>query len=585
MTATVLARRAVALEDQPPRIIEGGDGRTVMVRLVKYGAPARVTDDGGRSFYEETFAVGAVRATIGALVYNEVARSNDPHNDKPRLVGKIAGFRSTGDGAYAEVRIADSTDGRDLLAELDEGIKRHVSMEFDAPTLPRPGTRAAGPVVHTDATVTGLLFTNTPQSPGADVLGRRSQGDMPMSETPVAGPFKGTIEGNIDGSIMTPDPVAPADPGAAPDPNAGRAAAAAPQAVRAVPSVANAPAPAQTAQRARTAAFNRFESFGDFAHAAAFGSAKVSLDERETVYRALNMARHGRRGMRALDVADTGDVTGLLQTQWVLSIIDLMQAYTPTLNAFSSSPLPDKGLVVSRPVIKVRPQVAKQSSDGAAIASRKVEIEPANRNVDTYGGGQEMTIATIQRTDPSYLEQVMRLYAIEMSKAIEAAVAAAVVDASDAVNNIVDLATSADTDLQTAFTAACAPFLTGLGRLPTFALISVGLWQRMANAVDGNDRPLFPTVSPFNPAGSLSLTDPNGQVRDLPFRVAPAIATGSDQLAIVGVPEAFESMVGNVQTLQADVPETLVHGMAVYEFAAFGVVDAAGLVQVSPVTP
>jgi hypothetical protein len=584
MTATALiehAVRAVALEARRPDT-PAGDGRTVMVRLVRYGVASRVSDDGGRSHYMETFAPGSVRAQDGALVYLETPRSQNPHLDRPALVGRIVGYRSLDDGAYADVRIADTGPGRDLLAMIDDRLMQHVSMEFDAPTLPRAGQRA-DTVVHTEATVTGLLFTNTPQSTGADVLGRRAQpttGDTAMSETPVAGPFKGTIEGNIDGSLMTPDPVAPVDPNAAPDPNAGRAAPA-PAAGRATVTVGQvATGQRSTARRAVT----RFESFGQFAHAAAFGAAQVSVEERESVFRALNMARTGR-GMRALDVADTGDVTGLLQTQWIFDIIDLMRAYTPTVNAFSSRPLPANGLVISRPVIKVRPAVGKQSADGAALTSTKAEFEPANFNVDTYGGGQEMTIATIQRTDPAYLEAVMRLYAVEMAKAIEAAAAAAVAAAADSVNTVIDLATSADTDLQTAFTASCLPFLTGLGRLPEFALISVGLWQRMANAVDGNDRPLFPTVSPFNPAGSLSLTSPDGQVRDLPFRVAPGIATGSDQFAVVAVPEAFETMVGNVQTLQADVPETLVHGMAVFEFAAMGVVDGAGLVQISPVTP
>lgn len=576
-TAT-LARRAVTLEAGPDIVIS--DGRTVLVRLVKYGVPADVTDDGGRSFYSETFAPGAVRAQIGALVYREIPRAGDPHFDKPKLVGQIAGFRSTNDGAYAEVRISDSTDGRDLLADIDAGIMRHVSMEFDAPTLPRPGSRATGPITHTDAVVMGLLFTNVPQSPGADVLGRRSiPGENPMSETPVAGPFKGSIEGNIDGTIMTPDPVVAPDPNAPADPNAGRAYQ--PAAARAVPSPSAAPPPAHSQ---RQTAGTRFESFGEFAHAAAFGTAQVSEDERAMCFRSLNMARHGRgRAYRALEQATTADVTGLLQTQWILEIVDLMRSYTPTLNAFSTRPLPDKGLTISRPIITQGPLVAKQAADGAALASNKVEIVPSNFTVDTYGGGQEMTIATMQRTEPSYLDAVMRLYAVAMSKQLENAVAAQVLADANNVNAAIDLNVAADADLQIAFTAACVPFLTNLGRLPEFALISVALWTRMANAVGSDGRPLFPTVSPFNPTGSVSYTSPDGQVRDLPFRVAPGLdLTGAIQTAVVGVPEAFETMVGNVQTLQVDVPETLVHGLAVFEFAAFGVIDAAGLVQLLP---
>lgn len=390
------------------------------------------------------------------------------------------------------------------------------------------------------------------------------------------------VAGEISGQVtITPEapPDAPAD--RAELETAGRALAAQNQ-MQQTPPARVAPS---LGQRATTVPVGqRFDSFGDFAHAAAFGSARVSQDERDTVYRALNAARHNGRGYRATELATTADVTGLLQTQWVFQIIDLVRAYTPTVNAFSSSPLPPEGLVVSRPVIVDRPVVAKQAGDGVLLGSNKATIVPANWTVDTYGGGQNMTIATIQRTNPAYLEAVLRLYAVEMAKALELAAATAVVAAADDTNAVIDLAEAADTDLNTAFTASCLPFLTNLGRLPEFALISVKLWQRMANAVGTDNRPLFPTVSPFNPVGSVSFNAPDGSVRDLPFRVAPAIEpTGLVSMAIVGVPEAFGTMIGNMQTLQADVPETLVHNLAVFEFAAMGKIDAAGLVQIKPV--
>ena len=564
-TATLTALRAVQLDEAPAKT---GDGRTVLVRLVKYGVDAEVTDDGGRSYYVESFAPGSVRAELGSLVYREIPRSGDPHFDRPKLVGKISGFRSSDDGAYAEVRISSSTDGNDLLADLDEGLVRHVSMEFDAPTLPKRGTRATDPVVHRDAVVHGLLFTNVPQSPGADVIGRRSQQEQTnMSETPVAGPFKGQIEGNIDGNIITPDPVAPPDPNdpnAMFDPNAGRATPVQAQNVAPAQRVAPSLQPAG-ASRAVPAAFSRFRSFGEFAQACAYGTQRVSLEERDLVYRALQQAA-------------LADVTGLIQTVWQSEIVDLMRLYTPVIDAFQSMPLPDKGMTVAFPTVAQRPLAAKQTAEAAALGTRKVQITPTNVTVDVYGGGQEMGIATIQRTDPSYLDMVMRLYVMEMARAVDAAATAAVMTASIVTNAAIEMGNT-DALIAAAFTAACLPFLTNLGRLPDFALINTVMWQKLANAVDTTGRPLYPTVSPFNPYGSVSLQTPDGQVRDLPFRVAPAIGVATE-VAIVGVKEAFVSMVGPIQNLQADIPETLVHQMAVFEFAAFGALQTAGLQKI-----
>lgn len=537
------AVRALTMDQSTART--GDDGRTIEVRLVSYNTQAKVTDDGGRSFYTESFAPGSVRCEVDAPVYREVPRSVDPHAQGPILVGRIVGYRSTADGCYADVRIADSSDGRDLIALVDEKVMRHVSIEFDAPTLPKPGQRATGPIVHTDATVSGLLFTNRPQAPGADILGRRSQGDTHMSEVPTP--------------PTSPDAPAPLEPAPAPQPTA----------VRAVPGVQNLPpppaAPADAAVQMperSPASTTRFRSFGEFVHAASFGAARVSLEEREVVYRALQQA-------------STADATGLIQTQWIARIIDLVRKYTPCIESFDQAPLPDKGLTVAIPKVTQRPVIAKQAAQGGAVGGQKVIIAPVNYTVDPYGGGQEMSITVMQRSEPAYLDAVMRLYAIEMARQLETAVAAAVWTASSTVNAAIEMGNT-DALIAPAFTAACLPFLNSLDRLPEFALLNTVMWQKLANAVGTDNRPLFPNVSPFNPVGVVSLTTPEGSVRDLHFRVAPKIG-GATARAIVGVPEAFVTMIDSIQTLQADVPETLIHQMSVFEFAAFGATDATGL--------
>ena len=527
-----------------PTVARTGDGRTIEVRLVTYNTQARVTDDGGRTFYQESFAPGSVRCEVDAPVYVEVPRSLDPHRDAPPLVGRIVGYRSTADGCYADVRIADSIDGRDLLALVDEKVMRHVSIEFDAPSIPTAG-RSAGPVVHTSATVTGLLFTNRPQAPGADILGRRSQGDPTMTE--VATP-------------EAPAPVAPVAPAPVVEP--------APTALRAVPGVTTLPPPALPGDvlnrmpEQLPPVVSRFRSFGEFVHAASFGSARVSIEERETVYRALSQAT-------------TADATGLIQTQWIARIIDLVRKYTPVIESFDQGPLPDKGLTISIPKVTQRPVIAKQAAQGGVVGGQKVIIAPVNYTVDPYGGGQEMSVTVMQRSEPAYLDQVMRLYAIEMARQLETAVATALWTASSTVNAAIEMGNT-DALIAPAFTAACLPFLNGLDRLPEFALLNTVMWQKMANAVGTDGRPLFPTVSPFNPVGTVSLTTPEGSVRDLHFRVAPKMG-GATARAVVGVPEAWVTMIDSIQTLQVDVPETLIHQMSVFEFAAFGVTDATGL--------
>ena len=140
-----------------------GDGRTVDVRLVAWNTPADVSDDGGRTWYQEQFARGGLQpGDDRMLVRNEHSGA---------VIGRIRNVEDRADGAYAVVRVADTSDGRDLLGLLDEDVLDSVSVEFDDDPTP---ARAGSLITRTAARqVTGLAFTLFPAHPTAAVLGRR----------------------------------------------------------------------------------------------------------------------------------------------------------------------------------------------------------------------------------------------------------------------------------------------------------------------------------------------------------------------------------------------------------------------------
>ena len=120
--------------------------------------------------------------------------------------------------------------------------------------------------------------------------------------------------------------------------------------------------------------------------------------------------------------------------------------------------------------------------------------------------------------------------------------------------------------------------LTATLSWPQVLLLSVPAWADMAKATGGDDRPLFPTLSPVNPVGSVDLTAPDGQVRGIAYMVEPALGVG--KVAILGLADTARSFLGPVGTLTADRPQQLGRDVAVYQFGAFGVVDARGLVRI-----
>lgn len=518
-----------------------GDGRTIPIRLFRWDHPERVTDD-GRTFYREQFA-----RSHGIGVPDEQLLVRNEHTGA--VVGRIADVEPRDDGPWAYVRVADTTDGRDVLALNDEGILG-ASIEFDDdPRRPRPGEL----VTRSNAVLAGLAFTVDPQYTSTRVLARRSRPQEPsMSDTSDDTTRDDDVDQTDDDTTPTDDTTTSTDQHQRSNP-APRSAAGVRRVNR-----------AQAAQQPRPS--TRFRSLGEFVHASALGT--IPVEERQRYY-------------RALSAAATSDAPGLVHDVWIGEVLDLMRTRTPSLSLFATRPLPEEGLTINQPIVLQRPLVGVQPGELEQIPSRKVKIGNVSWDVATYGGGQEMSVQVMRRTSPSYLNEVYRLYVQAMSLDLEADVAAAILAASTVTNTAAIDVGDTDKNYIDAFIDAAAVLLgqPTIGAMPEAVGLSIAMWKKLAKAKDDVGRPLFMGLSPFNMVGRMSLTDPDGQIIDLNYAVIPAWGT-SVKVAVLGVREAFRTMVSAPSTMQADVPETLSHDYAVYEFAAFGAADTAGLVKV-----
>ena len=527
-----------------------GDGRTVTLRVVSWETPYRVTDDGG-VFYRELYPFGGLTPVVGG-----VARlQHDPNmvrrgarykqgvalTDRPgEVVGRFSAWRSEVDALYLDVRI-DATPEGDLALEL---LRLHpdmaISAEFeDDEVHPRPGEL----VTRSSAVLTGVAFTLNPQHGDARVVAVRSETE-PEQEPP--------------DMSDTPDPVEPPAPDTPPPPSDDTSGRISPVAAalltRSVPVPVAAPPP-QTFYR----------SFGEFVRAAAAG--EISEEARDMYY-------------RAIDVAGTGDMAGLIQVQWTSEIINLYRAMTPTVQAFSRGTLPDKGLTVSQPIVTARPTIAVQTP-GAEIESTKATIGTASWTVQTAAGGQGTTIQAILRSDPSYLDALMRLYVEEMAKFVNLTVATGLYAAADDVNTT-DLEYTTANAFSSLIVDASGLFLDTIGRPAEVVGISVDLWKALANATLTTGEPTYPSINPMNRHGSIGARQTSGQVIQVDWYVDPSFGGVGDGIAgVVGLRDAYKTLLGEVGTMTADVPSTLVRDTAVFQFFAHGKVDATGLIQIA----
>jgi hypothetical protein len=63
--------------------------------------------------------------------------------------------------------------------------------------------------------------------------------------------------------------------------------------------------------------------------------------------------------------------------------------------------------------------------------------------------------------------------------------------------------------------------------LPTHMFVSPASWAKIGGLVDGDNRPLFPSVAPYNAAGQQTSTSWNGNPLGLQLVVDKNFATGS----------------------------------------------------------
>lgn len=497
-------------------------GTTIRGLLVPYEQTTDVSDGG--PMYRERFAAGSVIADPrGVFVYAGHAIEPDGTVTRGELIGRAVNGSHDPDGYRADLIFADTAAGRDTLALYRAGVADGLSVEFHDL---ENATATDGTITRVRALLTGVAVVPVPAYTAAG-LARTDPQEIPNSFT--------TEEPAM--TVTDPDTIPDPDP-VVPDDDTARARAA-----------------ARSLGVAPTVPAARYRSFGHYAHARAAGTDDGTL-------------------ARAWTDLVTGDVPGITRDAWISEVIDLMAVLTPTVQAFRRRPLPDSGMNVTQPRVKTRPTVGKQTAQKTAITSTKAEIELASWPVETFAGGNDVSIQAIRRTDPDALNELMRLYSEELAKALNAH-AAGLLIAGATVNNAVQVTAA---EPHKAFTAAAKAILTHLRRMPNVAVLGVDLWETLANAVDANKRPLFPALNPSNPVGSVSLTDTDGQVMNLRYYVDPDLPPAD---GIVGVSDAFVTALGGVDTLSVDVPRLLGRDVAVFQFAAAGVTDAAGLVRIT----
>ena len=343
MIAGLATRRA-------PIVAVDATTRTVTARLVRWNDPRPVRDPNGDR-YTETFTPGALEPLERTYVLTE-------HGGD--LIGRMDNHRDDGDGHVADLSIADTAAGRDLLALVDAGVIDAVSIEFDQHGGEATWTAGRDAVTRSKAALHGVAFAFQPAH-DAPILSVRE-------ETPAVN----------DQPLPTPTvTVTPTDPD---ELIAFRA-----ELVGLRDEIA-------ARAQAGVHPLARFGSLVEWADAVAYDGDKIAK--------------------RELLPQITTDNPGVIPPGWVQDVKGIVTYGRPAVSAVGGPlPLPDAGMDINWPYFNgtLLDLIGEQATEKTAITSVDVSLLKGTSAIHTFAGGANPSYQLLRRSSPSYREAYMRI--------------------------------------------------------------------------------------------------------------------------------------------------------------------------------
>ena len=164
----------------PAELVPSGDGRTLDLRVVPFNTVARVSDDGGRTVYEEMWMPGAFDKQLSAPNRVDVLVNFEHQQGIGGVVARGTELRDTGEALDMTARMLSVSDADKALELVNEGVVGGVSLE----AVPLKSVRGEDGVMRrVAARLINVALCRSPAYPDAAVLAVR---EAPEEITPVS---------------------------------------------------------------------------------------------------------------------------------------------------------------------------------------------------------------------------------------------------------------------------------------------------------------------------------------------------------------------------------------------------------------
>ncbi len=198
-------------------------------------------------------------------------------------------------------------------------------------------------------------------------------------------------------------------------------------------------------------------------------------------------------------------------------------------------------------------------SDDFEFDSTDTTITSKEVDVIKIAGANKVSVELLERSDPAYLDVLLRELAASWAQKADAYAFSIAVGAPG---------TSTGATLYASIADGIADSFGVLRRTPNRFLADTGNFAELLAAVDDNKRPLFAAAAPQNAAGLMTQGSTAGTIAGLGLVVDPNIDTGTGVKGVVYASDAATFYRGPAQQIRANVVSTGEIEIGVYGYVA-----------------
>jgi len=247
--------------------------------------------------------------------------------------------------------------------------------------------------------------------------------------------------------------------------------------------------------------------------------------------RAIQGDTDARDLVAALQIATTSENTGMVPPNYLRDVVGVIDASRPFIDSIERAALPATGLKIFTPVLGAQ-AIVGQTAEGVEFASQDTAVTFQEDTIVKFAGANVVNVELLDRSDPSFLDLLVRELAASYAQKTDAYAARIAADGADSSTGSTIYKSIADGIADSYNVMRFTP--NKLLVAPSGGYVNID-FANLLGAVDGSNRPLFAAAISQNAAGLITQGSTNGTVAGLDLVVDANYTgnTGNAKVAMV----------------------------------------------------